>query len=96
MSRPPFRPYESAALLVALIGIWVGSPSALAIEEPSYEVVQQKGDLELRQYAPYYIVSAPAGTEFEKTGSKSFRTLFRYTSGANESGEEIAMTAPVN
>lgn len=83
------------ALLVPLVaGIGTTTP-AHAIEEPAYAVVDQADGMELRDYRPYYIVTTPAGTEFESAGNRGFRTLFRYISGANASNEEISMTAPV-
>lgn len=82
------------AALVPIAGLGT-VPQALAIEEPSFVVVEQVDAMELREYRPYYIVSTPAGTEFESAGNQGFRTLFRYISGANASNEEISMTAPV-
>jgi hypothetical protein len=86
---------RALALVATLFAVCATTPPALAIEEPAYEVVQQSDELELRDYAPYFIVSTPAGTVFEDAGSQGFRTLFRYISGANQSGEDMAMTAPV-
>lgn len=83
------------ALCVPLIAGVCAVPHALAIEEPSYAVVERADAMELRDYRPYYVVSTPAGTEFESAGNRGFRTLFRYISGANASGEDISMTAPV-
>lgn len=66
-----------------------------ALEEPTFERLETEGDFELRRYAGYHIVSAPAGASFEETGDVAFRPLFRYISGANTGGTDIAMTAPV-
>ncbi|MFM8354804.1 MAG: SOUL family heme-binding protein [Gammaproteobacteria bacterium] len=71
------------------------TPAARAIEEPAFEVVQADKDFELRRYAPYHIVSTPAGSTFEDTGDVGFRPLFRYISGNNATGTDMAMTAPV-
>lgn len=77
----------AALLLVA--------PAVRAIEEPAFEVVHTSADLELRRYASYHIVSTPAGSAFEDTGDVGFRPLFRYISGNNAAGTNMAMTAPV-
>lgn len=71
------------------------TPAARAIEEPAFEVVIANKDFELRRYAPYHIVSTPAGSVFEDTGDIGFRPLFRYISGSNAAGTDMAMTAPV-
>lgn len=88
---------ERMGLLWLFVGALLGTlPAlALAVEETAYEVVSSNASLELRRYPTYYIVSTPAGTDFEDAGNAGFRTLFRYISGANASAEDIAMTAPV-
>ena len=64
-----------------------------AIEEPAFESVRKEGAFEVRKYASIPVVSAP----MEGMGKRddSFRTLFRYISGANERKQKIAMTSPV-
>jgi hypothetical protein len=94
--NPSFDRLQRGTLLAAaIIGFAAAATPVHALEEPGYEVVRNVGDVELRQYAPYHIVSTPAGTDFEAAGNAGFRTLFRYISGANVPGEDIAMTAPV-
>jgi hypothetical protein len=83
------RTGASAVLLAVL------APVGHALEEPAFELLEADGDFELRRYADYHIVSAPAGTAFEDTGDIAFRPLFRYISGANTGGNDIPMTAPV-
>jgi hypothetical protein len=92
-SLSPFR--FRMALVLSMIAGPCAVPHAFAIEEPNFVVVEQAEEMELRDYRPYYIVSTPAGTEFESAGNRGFRTLFKYISGANAENEEIAMTAPV-
>lgn len=81
--------------LLCAIGLALPVPSALATEEPAFEVVAQEGNFELRRYAPYRIAMTPAGADFDDAGNVGFRTLFRYISGANDGQADIAMTAPV-
>lgn len=64
-----------------------------AIEEPAFESLRKEGNFEVRKYAAIPVVSAP----MEDMGKRddSFRTLFRYISGANADKTKIAMTSPV-
>ena len=63
------------------------------IEEPAFKSVRKEGNFEVRKYAAIPVVSAP----MENMGKRddSFRTLFRYISGANADKTKIAMTSPV-
>lgn len=67
--------------------------TSCAIEEPAFESIRKEGNFEVRKYAAIPIVSAP----MEGMGKRddSFRSLFRYISGANAQKEKIAMTSPV-
>ena len=71
----------------------LASLCSCAIEEPAFKSVRKEGNFEVRKYATIPIVSAPM-QDMEKRDD-SFRTLFRYISGANEDKSKIAMTAPV-
>jgi len=86
------RAYLSSLIAALAVAFPAG---AIAIEEPAYEVVRTEGELELRRYAPYHIVSTPAGTDFDGTGDAGFRTLFRYITGTNADAVDMDMTAPV-
>lgn len=80
-------------LLVALGGM-LGA-QAMAIEIPEYRVIEQDGAFELRRYDTYLIAETEVDAGFMNAGNVAFGRLFRYISGANTSGTEIAMTAPV-
>ncbi|QFU77161.1 heme-binding protein [Halioglobus maricola] len=76
------------ATIMALV-----TPVASALEEPSWELLETVGPVELRRYAP----SIEARTALASNGESSggFQRLAGYIFGGNESGEKIAMTAPV-
>jgi hypothetical protein len=63
------------------------------IEEPQYELLDTLDGVELRLYGP----SIQATTAMRDNGqtTSGFRRLAGYIFGGNETGESIAMTAPV-
>ncbi|MGR8947989.1 MAG: SOUL family heme-binding protein [Gammaproteobacteria bacterium] len=69
--------------------------TAMAVEEASYEIVLTEGQFEIREYAPQVVAQVVVATEMEDAGSAAFKPLFDYISGANQTNQEIAMTAPV-
>ena len=87
----PARIASFATLLLALLA----SPIAMAIEEPRYQVIEQDGAFELRDYAAYLVAETRVQASFEDAGNEAFRRLFRYISGDNAAQQKIAMTAPV-
>ena len=90
-------------LTATLIGIFLailGSPSAMATEEPRYEVILSEGDMELRRYAPMLIAETAVEGDLDQASNKGFRLLADYIFGNNQSSDaeqkaRIAMTAPV-
>ena len=65
---------------------------AVAIEEPSHEVLAKDGDLEVRAYRGFGVITTPLTRE-DRNGA--FSRLFQYIDGGNREGAKIAMTAPV-
>ena len=70
--------------------------TAVANEQPQYDVVQRYESFELRRYAPYNVAETQVTGDFEEVGNEAFRILAGYIFGNNEGGAKIAMTAPVN
>jgi effector-binding domain-containing protein len=68
----------------------------MAIEEAEYSVIEQSGDIELRDYAPSIVAETTVEDDFKSAGNRAFRPLFKYISGDNETRDEIAMTSPVS
>jgi hypothetical protein len=67
----------------------------MAIEEPSYEDVEQADEYEVRRYAPYLVAEVDVEGDFGEAGNKAFRLLSGYIFGDNQTGEKMSMTAPV-
>lgn len=68
---------------------------ANAAEGPSYSVVSQRGDFEIREYAPYLVAEVLVPGPAESAGYQGFRILAAYIFGRNKGERRIAMTAPV-
>lgn len=71
------------------------APATMAIEEPSYEVVQQLNGAEVRQYAPYVVAQVLVAGPAEQAGSEAFPILAGYIFGKNKGEQKFDMTAPV-
>lgn len=67
----------------------------MATAEPPYQVLEQSGDFELRQYQPYIVAETLVEGDFGEVGNEGFRRLFDYIQGKNRQKQDIPMTAPV-
>ncbi len=83
-----------AARCAALFAV-LASATAMAIEEPRFEVLEQQGSFELREYPAYVVAETRVEAGFASAGNIAFQRLFKYISGNNVAQQEIAMTAPV-
>ncbi|ARN75169.1 hypothetical protein BST96_14220 [Oceanicoccus sagamiensis] len=70
---------------------------ALSLEQPDYTVIYEQGDIEYRYYDAYLVVETVIENDqkYKSAANEGFRRLFRYISGNNKKGDEIAMTKPV-
>jgi hypothetical protein len=84
----------TAAAFAAVIAV-IATPTAMAVEEPRFKVLERDGSFELREYSPYVVAETRVEAGFEDAGSVAFERLFRYISGSNIAQQKIAMTAPV-
>ncbi|WP_135854945.1 SOUL family heme-binding protein [Halorussus salinus] len=75
-----------------LLATWVGWGAYVdrTTETVPYETVAEFDGVELRRYPRVVLAETTAESERE-----AFNRLFRYISGENETGDEVAMTAPV-
>ena len=87
----------------ALLALWVGflwMESAMAIEEPHYDVIVSQAPFELRHYAPTLIAQTIVEGDMDAASNKGFRLIADFIFGNNlaagsEQAAKIAMTAPV-
>jgi hypothetical protein len=64
-------------------------------ETPRYDVVQQLGAAELRDYAPHILASVAVRGDQGDALSSGFRALAGYIFGGNDVGASVSMTSPV-
>lgn len=84
-----------AGRLIATLWLLGLAAPTMAIEEPSYKLVEQVDAFELRDYPAVVVAETEVDASFERAGNAAFGRLFRFISGANAGQIEIAMTAPV-
>jgi len=64
-------------------------------EEPTYDVLERTGDVEIRRYAPMATATVPVQAEGEEAREEAFKRLAAFIFGENQEGETLAMTSPV-
>lgn len=67
----------------------------MAYENPPYQVIEEDGGFELRQYGTYIVAEVVLEGDYARTLSSGFRILADYIFGNNRQTAHIAMTAPV-
>ena len=79
-----------ARLLLCMLPL-IAKESAMAYEEPSYELLSATEQYEVRRYYERVVVQT-----LEESGrNQAFRRLFKYISGDNNTALKISMTVPV-
>ena len=66
-----------------------------AVEEPSYDVVQQLDGAQVRQYAAYVVAQVLVSGPADRAGNEAFPILAGYIFGKNKGARKFDMTAPV-
>ena len=69
--------------------------TAMAIEEPVYDVLATTKYYEIRRYEPYIVAEVDVDGNLRQSGNSAFRILAGYIFGDNQPNEKMAMTAPV-
>lgn len=64
-------------------------------QEQKYTVVTSQDGYEVRHYPSCVVAEVKTSGDFDAAGGRAFGSLFRFISGANQSGKKISMTAPV-
>jgi hypothetical protein len=85
---------------LALLAGFLWMQSAMATEEPRYDVRIAQGPFELRHYAPTLIAETLVDGDMDAASGKGFRLIADYIFGNNraagsQQAAKIAMTAPV-
>lgn len=83
-------------LLIILLTFSCTAKYSVKYERPSYTVIEQGGNFELREYDAYIVAATDVEGNFDNVGNEGFRRLFKYISGENWKNESISMTAPVS
>lgn len=86
-------------LFFLLVLLTLGN-SAMAVEEPKFEVLLQDTKFEIRRYAPVIIAEVFVEGDMDNASGKGFRMIADFIFGNNkvpmsETSGKIAMTAPV-
>ncbi len=83
-------------VLLVLAGLTLAGCQALrsSYESAPYTVARADGKFEVRDYPTMTVVEAPMAKP-DSGADGSFRRLFRFITGSNETKEKIAMTTPV-
>jgi effector-binding domain-containing protein len=81
---------------VALVGAAAWGPIVSnQVEQAKYEVVESKGEIEIRDYAPMVVAETQVSGERNEAINKGFRIIADYIFGNNAPKQNVAMTAPV-
>lgn len=95
----PARVFLTSTFLLAALLLSLSPVTAMATEEPKFEIVSKDGDFELRQYAPMVIAETFVDGSLDDASSRGFRAIAGYIFGDNkrtgQNVEKIAMTTPV-
>jgi hypothetical protein len=81
--------YKKLIIFLSTIGL------ILAIETPTYKLLEKKGNIEIRLYAPMVIAKTLVEEDYDSALSQGFRRIANYIFGGNEKDMSISMTAPV-
>ena len=67
----------------------------MAIEKPTFKLLEKNGNIEIRVYDPMVIAKTLVEESYDSALSKGFRRIANYIFGGNDKDMSISMTAPV-
>ncbi|MEO1564065.1 MAG: heme-binding protein [Pseudomonadota bacterium] len=82
-------------LMAATVAGAANAKTYNGLDVPDYTVVEQIGDVEIRDYTPYTEANVTRRGSRSGAAGSAFRALAGYIFGGNQSETKMAMTAPV-
>ena len=87
------------SLIFVALGLLLGG-TAMATEEPKFEILSKDNTIEVRRYLPFIVAETWVDGDMSEASNKGFRAVAGYIFGDNQaagstSSTKIAMTAPV-
>ena len=80
--------------IVVLVAVLTG-PIMSNVEQAKYEVIETRGAIELRDYAPMIVAQVSVPGDRKEAIGDGFRLIADYIFGNNAPAQKVAMTAPV-
>ena len=77
-------------LVILALGLFLSTNATMATEEVKFDIVHKNEIYEIRKYSERLVAQA-----INNKDSSTFRKLFNYISGDNNSSKKIEMTTPV-
>ncbi len=91
---------KNFTVLLWIFSSLITSKTAMAIEEPKFNLIAKEHAFELRAYQPKIIAEVSIDADMSESSSKGFRLIADFIFGNNTSreggSEKISMTAPVS
>ena len=84
-----------AILAVVLLGAALWGPIVSNVEHPKYNVVENSGNIEIRDYAPMIVAEAEVSGDRREAIGNGFRIIANHIFGNNTAAQKVPMTAPV-
>ena len=86
----PMSRFINFFLSILVIGLFLSTNTTMATEEVKFDIVHEAEIYEIRKYTERLVAQA-----INDKDNSTFRKLFNYIAGANNSSEKIKMTTPV-
>jgi len=80
-------------LFLILVSVWIYGTTAMAIEEPSYEVVEKSEPFEIRKYAPVIVAEVIVDGDMSTASSRGFRLIAGFIFGKNSKVNQAELSS---